>query len=128
MSEKSAPDLAMKLKQQLACMDFQEGGADAPPRMVLQLVNDCFGPIERVQRRIMEFLTANGIPSGGVVVPPASDAPRPETVGEEVARIKSEAHAALVDRTREHPLVKELSARFHAEIIDVESIADGSVG
>jgi DNA polymerase III subunit gamma/tau len=123
-AEQFAPELAMKLKQQVACLDFQEGD---PPRMVLQLVNDCFGPAERVEKRVIDFLATRGVLGTGVVVQSASDQPRPETVGESVTRVESEAQAALLDQTSKHPIIRELSARFQAEILDVEPLPDISV-
>ncbi len=126
-AERSAPELAMKLKQQLACLDFQAGEGGRPLRVVLQLVNDCFGPPDQVVRRLAGFLEKMGESGEGVVVQSASDAPRPETLGERSARIKSTALTNLTNQTREHPLVRELSARFQAEILDVEPLSHGTV-
>jgi DNA polymerase III subunit gamma/tau len=126
-AKKSAPELAMKLEQQVACLDFYDGEDGATPRMVLQLVNDCFGPTEQVKQRVAEFLTKLGISGDGVVVQPASEATRPETIGEEATRVKSEALSKLVEQTKEHPIVRELSARFQIELLDVEPLDDGSV-
>ncbi|MBF0359213.1 MAG: DNA polymerase III subunit gamma/tau [Magnetococcales bacterium] len=126
-AKKSAPELAMKLEQQVACLDFYNGGDADPPRMVLQLVNDCFGPADQVRQRVSAFLKSIGISGEGVVVQPASDAIRPETIGEETARIKSEELKKLVEQTKEHPIVRDLSARFQVEILDVEPVDDRSV-
>ncbi|MBF0446627.1 MAG: DNA polymerase III subunit gamma/tau [Magnetococcales bacterium] len=126
-AEDLAPELAMKLKQQVACMDFHRADNGSAPTLVLQLVNDCFGPPERVANRVKDFLQTIGEGEASVVVQPASDQPRPETLGESAKRVKSDALLHLTNRTRENPLVQELSARFQAEILDVEPISSRTV-
>ncbi|MBF0379448.1 MAG: DNA polymerase III subunit gamma/tau [Magnetococcales bacterium] len=122
-----APELAMKLEQQVACLDYHDAGDGTAPRMVLQLVNDCFGPPDQVKVRIVEYLEKTGVSGDGVVVEPASEESRPETIGEQATRVKSEAMTKLVEQTREHPVVRELSARFQIEILKVEPLNDKSV-
>ncbi|MBF0193210.1 MAG: DNA polymerase III subunit gamma/tau [Magnetococcales bacterium] len=126
-AKKSAPELAMKLEQQVACLDFYNADDGSPPRMVLQLVNDCFGPPDQVKDRVVEYLEKTGLSGEGVVVEPASDESRPETIGERATRVKSEALTKLVEDTKEHPIVRELSARFQVEILNVEPLNDKSV-
>ncbi|MBF0444427.1 MAG: hypothetical protein HQL68_02475, partial [Magnetococcales bacterium] len=127
LMKRVAPELAMKLEQQVACLDFYDANDDSPPRMVLQLVNDCFGPTSQVKDRIVAFLEKTGVSGDGVVVEPASEESRPETIGEKSARVKSEALTKLVEQTKDHPIVRELSARFQVEILNVEPLNEKSV-
>ena len=125
-SQKFAPELALKLKQQVACIDFQVV-SDGSLQMVLQLVNDCFGPPQSVERRVVDFLNKVGLSGSRVLVQNASNEPRPETIGEEATRIKSEASTRLANRILENPLVREMSVRFQAELLDVEPLSGRDV-
>jgi DNA polymerase III subunit gamma/tau len=126
-AKRVAPELAMKLEQQVACLDYYDANDGSPPRMVLQLVNDCFGPPNLVKDRVVEYLEKTGKSGDGVVVEPASEESRPETIGEKATRVKSEALTQLVEQTKEHPIVRELSARFQIEILKVEPLNDKTV-
>lgn len=114
------PELAMKLKQQLACLAFQEQKPTKNGHMVLRLVNDCFGPPDQVEGKLAVFLQEQGFPPYEVTVEPASDQSRPETLGEQEIRYSRQAMTRLNEQVQEHPAVRSLVSRFQAEVLDVK--------
>ena len=113
------PGLAMKLEQQVALVAFQPGHDDKPPEMTVRLKNDIFGPPQRVRQQLSAFLDTRGLELPRIVVEPASETPCPETDREKRDR-KQKAHREQVRaEVEKHPVVRELAARFQAEVLHI---------
>ncbi|MEO5352106.1 MAG: DNA polymerase III subunit gamma/tau [Magnetococcus sp. XQGC-1] len=120
--------LAARLEQLVGCRQFEVDAGGGPSRIVLRLVNDVCGTPEHIKKLLDTFLLAHGMSGVQVVVEPVSDAPRPHTLGEVAVQRHQERQARLMERMRDHPVMQQMVARFHADIVSVEPIVNANVG
>ncbi|MBF0369949.1 MAG: DNA polymerase III subunit gamma/tau [Magnetococcales bacterium] len=119
-----APLLALKLKQQVACLGFKTGDQDSKGYLELQLTQECFGPPARLEKTLGEFLTEHECEVFQISVRPASNQPRPETVQEGVDRQKREYTSQLEQEVLAHPAARLLTSHFQARLSGVEPLDD----
>ncbi|MBF0124685.1 MAG: DNA polymerase III subunit gamma/tau [Magnetococcales bacterium] len=121
--------LALKLRQQLTCLDFRwldrHDGAGPSLSLRLQLTNDCFATPRRLQQTLTESLQKIGYDRCHVVVQAAAaptsscDPPpqRPETLQEATERQQATVQQQLEQQVRDHSVVQAVQKLFNAEII-----------
>ena len=115
------PGLAMKLRQQLVCLEYRDDGR-GPLNLVVQPINELVGSAESIRKRLVTFLASLGVTQATVTVKLPTDGDRPETVKEQQDRLAGERQERLEREVAGHPLVRELTDRFQAEIIRVEPV------
>ncbi|MBF0165878.1 MAG: DNA polymerase III subunit gamma/tau [Magnetococcales bacterium] len=122
----NAPEVARKMRGQVACIAFgvpEEGGEVC---LRLRLVDACFGTPERMREILRLFLRERGLAGIQVVVEPPSSEPRPETVQERIEREEREYRRSLEEKLLERPDARRLMETFSARLISVEPLRGAS--
>ncbi|MBF0158423.1 MAG: hypothetical protein HQL58_02760 [Magnetococcales bacterium] len=123
--------LALKLRQQIVCLDFRwidhQDGTDPLLSLQLQLTNDCFGVPKRLQHALVEALQTMGYHCRVAVlaapsVPDSShetipSLQRPETLQETADRHQMDAQQHLEQRVRHHDAIRAVQQLFAAELV-----------
>lgn len=120
---KKDPSLAVKLETQVACLDFKTDSDGEISSLILCLKNDIFGPADRFAKTVEAYIHSLGFKKVRVVVEPASDSPRPQTVNEKQTHQRQVHQSRLDKEIHNHPLVKKMVSRFQAEVVRVEPIS-----
>ncbi|MBF0284246.1 MAG: DNA polymerase III subunit gamma/tau [Magnetococcales bacterium] len=121
LARRHVPGLALKLTQQVACLDLRSRPGGGLEALELQLKNDCFGPPAALKQRLEEFLEKAGVGPALVTVRPAAEN-RPLTLGEQEEMRRAEYLRELENEALSLPAAQALLERFDATLLRVEPL------
>lgn len=111
--------LALKLREQVVCLDYQITGITG---VVLRMTHEVFGSPERLRGELSQSLADMGLAAVPLLVEEALPGPRPETISEGRERENRQFLQDLEEEVKGHLAVVTLQEQLQAELLRIEPI------